>query len=279
MFKQLREFLEEEETTRLAALQEESEEKKELVKKKSDSISSCILTFSHAVIAIENEIASNDALFLKARALLHTLPPKLSNNSFSVIFFLISELRKHKEKVMVIEFSAWMPDEVSGLVSHHGLELFCSGLRFLKKSQKSCQDLSSVWPNMSAPSATTSGRRWPNWSSTVSPNMTSPIRTATGNQCTGRVCGSSSSTHHPGPQHCLLLVVPHLRSDQRQQPRLSPASPRQPRTLRPLCVRAGIGGLHVRSPRLGGGSRRQDGLDARRGQGVHRQERPHFRLP
>lgn len=82
MFKQLREFLEGEETTRLAALHEESEEKKELVKKKSDSISSCILTFSHAVIAIENEIASNDALFLKAGALLHTLPPKLPNKFF-----------------------------------------------------------------------------------------------------------------------------------------------------------------------------------------------------
>ncbi|TNM96822.1 hypothetical protein fugu_014978 [Takifugu bimaculatus] len=64
-FGQLREFLEKEESTRLAALQQESEEKKELVKKKTDSISSCILTFSHAVIAIENEIASNDALFLK----------------------------------------------------------------------------------------------------------------------------------------------------------------------------------------------------------------------
>lgn len=67
-FEQLREFLQKEETARLAALQQEDEEKKELVKKKSDGITSGILTFSHAVIAIENEIASSDALFLMVRA-------------------------------------------------------------------------------------------------------------------------------------------------------------------------------------------------------------------
>lgn len=71
-FEQLREFLQKEETARLAALQQESEEKKELVRKKSESITSGILTFSHAIIAIENEIASSDALFLKVRALLNT---------------------------------------------------------------------------------------------------------------------------------------------------------------------------------------------------------------
>uniref|UniRef100_UPI0037E9A1FE E3 ubiquitin-protein ligase TRIM35-like n=1 Tax=Semicossyphus pulcher TaxID=241346 RepID=UPI0037E9A1FE len=64
-FEQLREFLQQEEAARLAALQQEDEEKKELVKRKSESITSGILIFSHAVIAIENEIASNDALFLK----------------------------------------------------------------------------------------------------------------------------------------------------------------------------------------------------------------------
>lgn len=69
----MREFLHKEETARLAALQQESEEKKELVRKKSESITSGILTFSHAVIAIENEVASGDALFLKVRVLLNTL--------------------------------------------------------------------------------------------------------------------------------------------------------------------------------------------------------------
>ncbi|XP_023133726.2 E3 ubiquitin-protein ligase TRIM39 [Amphiprion ocellaris] len=64
-FEQLREFLQKEEAARLAVLQQEDEEKKELVRKKSDSITRDILTFSHAVIAIENEIASSDALFLQ----------------------------------------------------------------------------------------------------------------------------------------------------------------------------------------------------------------------
>uniref|UniRef100_A0A3Q2PJ88 Tripartite motif-containing protein 35 n=1 Tax=Fundulus heteroclitus TaxID=8078 RepID=A0A3Q2PJ88_FUNHE len=64
-FQELREFLEREEEARLAALQEEDEEKKELVRKKSDSITRDILTFSHAIIAIENDIASSDAQFLQ----------------------------------------------------------------------------------------------------------------------------------------------------------------------------------------------------------------------
>ncbi|XP_029364524.1 tripartite motif-containing protein 35-like [Echeneis naucrates] len=64
-FEQLRDFLQREEATRLAALQQEDEEKRELVKKKSESITRDILTYSHAVIAIENEIASSDALFLQ----------------------------------------------------------------------------------------------------------------------------------------------------------------------------------------------------------------------
>ncbi|TDH03008.1 hypothetical protein EPR50_G00158660 [Perca flavescens] len=64
-FEQLREFLKKEEAARLAALQQEAEEKKELVKRKSESITRSILIFSHAVIAIENEIASSDALFVK----------------------------------------------------------------------------------------------------------------------------------------------------------------------------------------------------------------------
>lgn len=78
-FAQLREFLQKEEVARLAALQQEHEEKKELVKKKSDSITRDILTFSQAVIAIENEIASSDALFLQV-------------SMFSVFFSLNSSL-------------------------------------------------------------------------------------------------------------------------------------------------------------------------------------------
>ncbi|CAB1449754.1 unnamed protein product [Pleuronectes platessa] len=64
-FEQLRAFLQKEETSRLASLQQEHEEKRELVTRKSNGITREILTFSHAVIAIENEIASSDALFLQ----------------------------------------------------------------------------------------------------------------------------------------------------------------------------------------------------------------------
>lgn len=64
-FEELWEFLRREEEERLATLQKDDKEKKELVKKKSDSIARDILTFSHAVIAIENEIASNDVNFLQ----------------------------------------------------------------------------------------------------------------------------------------------------------------------------------------------------------------------
>lgn len=62
---QLREFLQREEEVRLAALLQESQEKKELVRKKSEGVTSGILSFSHAVIAVETELASGDALFLK----------------------------------------------------------------------------------------------------------------------------------------------------------------------------------------------------------------------
>ena len=86
---QLREFLQKEETARLAALQQEDEEKKELVKKKSDSITSSILTFSHAIIAIETEIASSDALFLKVREFLHIFfSPNSSDHANSLKLFL-----------------------------------------------------------------------------------------------------------------------------------------------------------------------------------------------
>ncbi|KAK7939177.1 hypothetical protein WMY93_002503 [Mugilogobius chulae] len=64
-FEELRAFLQKEEESRLSALQQEDEEKKELVKKKADLITRDILTFSHAVIAIENEMAAGNAHFLQ----------------------------------------------------------------------------------------------------------------------------------------------------------------------------------------------------------------------
>ncbi|XP_005942339.1 E3 ubiquitin-protein ligase TRIM39 [Haplochromis burtoni] len=106
-FEELREFLRREEEERLATLQKDDKEKKELVKKKSDSIARDILTFSHAVIAIENEIASNDVNFLqnytntKKRA---QIPPKNPEKVSSALINVakhVSSLKYHVWEKMV----------------------------------------------------------------------------------------------------------------------------------------------------------------------------------
>lgn len=66
-FEQLRQFLQNEEEARIAILQEEDEQKRHLVRKKAEGITADILTLSHAIIAIDNDIASSDALFLQVR--------------------------------------------------------------------------------------------------------------------------------------------------------------------------------------------------------------------
>ncbi|XP_066529998.1 E3 ubiquitin-protein ligase TRIM35 [Hoplias malabaricus] len=64
-FAEIRKFLDREEAVRLAQLAEEEEEKKHLMKKKTDNITRAILTFSHAVKAVDDEIANADSLFLQ----------------------------------------------------------------------------------------------------------------------------------------------------------------------------------------------------------------------
>uniref|UniRef100_A0A671T3K7 E3 ubiquitin-protein ligase TRIM39-like n=1 Tax=Sinocyclocheilus anshuiensis TaxID=1608454 RepID=A0A671T3K7_9TELE len=64
-FEELRQFLLKEEAARIAVLAEEEETKKQTMKKKTDIIARDILSFSHAVMAIENEIANDDSLFLQ----------------------------------------------------------------------------------------------------------------------------------------------------------------------------------------------------------------------
>ena len=86
------------------------------------------------------------------------------------------------------------------------------------------------------------------------------------------------STHHPGPQHCLLLAFPFLRPDQCKQWWLPEEAPGQSWTFWPFCICARFRGLYLRPPRLGGGGGRKGGLDAWGGQGVYRQKRPHLRL-
>lgn len=106
-FEELREFLLREESARLAALQQEDEEKKELVKKKADGITRDILTFSHAIIAIENEIASSDALFLqnynntRKRAQLPPKDPEKVSGALINVAKHVSSLKYHVWEKMV----------------------------------------------------------------------------------------------------------------------------------------------------------------------------------
>lgn len=106
-FEELREFLLREESARLAALQQEDEEKKELVKKKADGITRDILTFSHAIIAIENEIASSDALFLqnynntRKRAQLPQKDPEKVSGALINVAKHVSSLKYHVWEKMV----------------------------------------------------------------------------------------------------------------------------------------------------------------------------------
>ncbi|XP_041633988.1 E3 ubiquitin-protein ligase TRIM35 [Cheilinus undulatus] len=106
-FEQLREFLQQEEAARLIALQQEDEEKKDLVKRKSDSITSGILTFSHAIIAIENEIASSDGHFLKnyantkKRAQIQQKDPEKVSGALIDVAKHVSSLKYHVWEKMV----------------------------------------------------------------------------------------------------------------------------------------------------------------------------------
>lgn len=106
-FEELREFLDREEEARLDALQKEDEEKKELMRKKTEGITRDILTFSHAVIAIENEIASSDAHFLqnytntKKRAQLPQKDPEKVSGALINVAKHVSSLKYHVWAKMV----------------------------------------------------------------------------------------------------------------------------------------------------------------------------------
>ncbi|CAK6963122.1 putative E3 ubiquitin-protein ligase TRIM39-like [Scomber scombrus] len=119
-FQQLREFLQREEMARLAALQQEDEEKKEKMKKKSDSITRDILTFSHAIIAIENEISSGDAAFLqnysntKKRAQISPKDQEKVADALINVAKHVSSLKYHVwEKIAeLVHYSKHSPDSV-----------------------------------------------------------------------------------------------------------------------------------------------------------------------
>nr|XP_023677673.1 E3 ubiquitin-protein ligase TRIM39-like isoform X1 [Paramormyrops kingsleyae] len=64
-FEQLHQFLRAEEADRLAALREEHDRKWQQVKGKTDGLTRDILSLSHTIIAIDNEVAAGDGLFLQ----------------------------------------------------------------------------------------------------------------------------------------------------------------------------------------------------------------------
>ncbi|XP_072299276.1 E3 ubiquitin-protein ligase TRIM35-like [Eucyclogobius newberryi] len=112
-FEELRAFLQKEEETRLCALQQEDEEKKEQVKKKADGITRDILIFSQAVIAIENEMAAGDALFLqnysrtKQRAQITFKEPEKTPGVLINVAKHVSSLKYHvwEKMVDVVEYT------------------------------------------------------------------------------------------------------------------------------------------------------------------------------
>ncbi|XP_062846918.1 E3 ubiquitin-protein ligase TRIM39 [Trichomycterus rosablanca] len=84
-FAEIRQFLDKEESARMALLDDEEEEKKELMKKKTDNITRDILTYTHAIKSVEDEITNSDCVFLqhyknikKRTKLTFTEPKKVS---------------------------------------------------------------------------------------------------------------------------------------------------------------------------------------------------------
>ncbi|KAK2833336.1 hypothetical protein Q5P01_017225 [Channa striata] len=119
-FEQLSEFLQKEEAARLGALQHECEEKKELLKKKSESITADIVTFSNAIIAIENEVASSNVLFLqdytntKKRAQIPQKDPEKLSGVLINVAKHVSSLKYHvwEKMVELVQYSKRLADWV-----------------------------------------------------------------------------------------------------------------------------------------------------------------------
>ncbi|CAB1342186.1 unnamed protein product [Coregonus sp. 'balchen'] len=98
-----------EQLRQIAILQEEEEQKRHLVRKKTEGITADILTLSHAIIAIDNEIASSDALFLqnyrntKKRAVIPLKGPEEISGAMINVAKHVSSLKyKVWEKMVVL---------------------------------------------------------------------------------------------------------------------------------------------------------------------------------
>ncbi|TRY65901.1 hypothetical protein DNTS_022767 [Danionella cerebrum] len=102
-FEELRQFLLKEEAARIATLAGEEEAKNLVIKKKTEGIARDILVFSQVVMAIDNEIANEDSLFLqnykkiKARSQITCHEPEKVPNSLINI----------AEHVNSVKFRVW----------------------------------------------------------------------------------------------------------------------------------------------------------------------------
>ncbi|XP_035380762.1 tripartite motif-containing protein 35 isoform X1 [Electrophorus electricus] len=102
-FAEIRQFLGKEEAARIALLAEEDEEKRQLMKKKTDNITRDILTFTHAVKAIDDEVANSDSLFLRHYKVIKKRTHLKFNEPEKVPAALIN-VAKH---VSSLKFSVW----------------------------------------------------------------------------------------------------------------------------------------------------------------------------
>uniref|UniRef100_A0A671MGK7 Tripartite motif containing 35-12 n=1 Tax=Sinocyclocheilus anshuiensis TaxID=1608454 RepID=A0A671MGK7_9TELE len=105
-FEELRQFLLKEEAARIAVLAEEEETKKQTMKKKTDIIARDILTFSQAVMAIENEIANADSLFLQVTSQITFNEPENVPNSLIDV----------AEHITSLQFRVW--EKMQSLVEY-----------------------------------------------------------------------------------------------------------------------------------------------------------------
>ncbi|XP_051988150.1 E3 ubiquitin-protein ligase TRIM39 [Xyrauchen texanus] len=111
-FEELHQFLLKDEAARIAILAEEEEAKKLTIKKKTDNITRDILTFSHAVMAIENEIAGDDNQFLQN----YKNVKKRAQITFHEPENVLDSLINIAEHISSLSFRVW--EKMQSMVEH-----------------------------------------------------------------------------------------------------------------------------------------------------------------
>ncbi len=67
-FEKLHQFLENEEAARMTALRKEEEQKSEIIQKKIEEVRSGMLSLSHIIECIEEQLRRNDCTFIVVRS-------------------------------------------------------------------------------------------------------------------------------------------------------------------------------------------------------------------